>query len=113
MIKLPILSKLKESILQLEDNIEAAKKVILKKPERVQYVERIESYESMVLKQKKLTLELEQLLSDKNTKQDDVTRVVNLINGLSEMIKDDARLLLRELSRGGSMSEEDLKKFKD
>lgn len=111
MIKLHILDRLRSSLTELDEAIKSAKKVLLKKDIGEQYKHRLDSYDSMLLQQKKLLLELEKHVTSVPVETEKVQRCVSLINGLSTMIRDDARSLLLEIGRGGGLSKRELDLF--
>jgi hypothetical protein len=59
-------------------------------------VRRLESYDSILVKQRSLAVALCESIAQKNW--DEVNRHVTLINGLSAMIRDDAKAILEALS---------------
>ena len=92
-----IIERLFASFSDLEDSINSAKVTLSAKGEiPVHVVERLESYDSILSKQRRLALELAKHMSNGNW--DEVARHVGLINGLSSMIRDDARAILSSLS---------------
>ena len=92
-----IINRLFSSFAELEGAIESAKKTLAAKssvsPELIQ---RLQSYDGVLLKQRGLATELCRHISAGNW--DEVTRHVGLINGLSAMIRDDARAILTALT---------------
>ena len=113
MIKIDVLDRLRESLLELEKAVQSAKSVILKKKSAGNYAQRIENYEQMLIRQKELLLELEMHMTTPPLQPNEIQRRVSLINGLSEMIRDDARMLLHEIGRGGGLSKKELELFKN
>jgi hypothetical protein len=92
-----IVDKLEQSLDDLETAINSAKVRINKVPE---LAPRVASYEEMLAKQRLLTQELRVEVSNPETASaSNITRLVNLINGISAMIKDDALEVLNELNR--------------
>lgn len=92
-----IIEKLFSSFSDLEDSIASAKKTLAAKGEIPSHVlERLSSYDSILTKQRRLALELAQHMA--NGEWNEVARHVNLINGLSALIRDDARAILSSLS---------------
>ncbi len=92
-----IIDRLFASFTELEGAIQSAKKTLSQKesvPSAV--IARLNSYDGILAKQKGLAQELCQFISQGNW--DEVSRHVNLINGLSAMIRDDARAILQSIS---------------
>lgn len=87
-----VIKKLLQSINELEVAISKAKISFAKKPGGNLVIERIKHYEEMLAKQKSLTTTLCGHAVQGNWSE--VNRHVKLINGLSLMIRDDARELL-------------------
>ena len=92
-----IIEKLFSSFEELEEAIESAK-VTLSKREVIpaEIVERLNSYDDILLKQRNLAHSLCEHIS--NCNWDEVSRHVTLINSLSAMIRDDARAILSQLA---------------
>ncbi|MCC6932600.1 MAG: hypothetical protein IT292_05030 [Deltaproteobacteria bacterium] len=91
-----VINRLNDSLDELEKSIQVAKKALLSRKEvPLDLVRRVESYESIIGKQRLLSEELLTLVI--NAKWDDVARHVKLINGLSAMIHEDANSLLSNL----------------
>lgn len=92
-----IIDKLFASFTDLETAIESAKKTMAEKsfvsPE---IMERLRSYDTILAKQRGLAQSLCDHIDGGNW--DEVSRHVSLINGLSAMIRDDARAILSSLS---------------
>lgn len=92
-----IVERLFASFNDLEQAIEGAKSTLASRaevPEEV--IARLKSYDGILSKQRSLAVQLcEQI---KNGDWDEVSRSVSLINGLSAMIRDDARSILAALS---------------
>jgi hypothetical protein len=59
-------------------------------------VKRLESYDTILAKQRSLAVSLCEAIARKNW--DEVNRTVGLINGLSAMIRDDAKAILTAVS---------------
>jgi len=96
-----ILQKLFSSFTDLERAIESARGTLAKKeyvPQEI--LERLQSYDGILIKQRTLANDLCQHLNRGNW--DEVSRHVSLINGLSAMIRDDARAILTSLSTSTS-----------
>jgi hypothetical protein len=92
-----IIERLFKSFSELEHAIEKARNTLEQRagvPESV--MKRLESYDSILLKQRTLATALCESIAVKNW--DEVTRQVSLINGLSAMIRDDARAILHAIS---------------
>ena len=92
-----IVEKLFTSFTDLEVAIENAKTTLQKRgtvPEEV--FERLGSYDSILSKQRRLATALCEHIHAGNW--DEVNRHVSLINGLSSLIRDDARAILTSLS---------------
>jgi hypothetical protein len=88
-----IIERLFSSFTELEGAISKARQT-LKTKESVSptVVRRLESYDTILSKQRALAVALCEAIAKKNW--DEVTRHVTLINGLSAMIRDDARAIL-------------------
>jgi hypothetical protein len=92
-----IVERLFASFSDLENSINSAKATLAAKGEIPEHViERLSSYDTILGKQRRLALELAKHMSNGNW--DEVARHVGLINGLSSMIRDDARAILSSLS---------------
>lgn len=91
-VKPIVIKKLLQSINELETAIAKAKVSFAKRPGGEAMIERIKHYEEMLNKQKSLTTTLCGHAVQGNWNE--VNRHVKLINGLSLMIRDDARELL-------------------
>ena len=92
-----IINRLFSSFSDLEHAIESAKVTLSKKesiPEAVML--RLKNYDSILAKQRTLATTLCEHINHGNW--DEVTRHVGLINGLSAMIRDDARAILSSLA---------------
>ncbi len=68
-------------------------------------VRRLESYDTILAKQRSLAVTLCEAISRKNW--DEVNRNVTLINGLSAMIRDDAKAILAAVSVPADATTED------
>lgn len=98
-----IIERLFTSFSDLEDSINNAKITLAAKGEIPSHVvERLSSYDSILGKQRRLALQLAKHMSDGNW--DEVARHVGLINGLSSMIRDDARSILSSLALNSDKS---------
>lgn len=96
-----VLRKLLQSFTELESAITNARKSIEKcSTPQAEILTRITSYEDILLKQKIYVGELCQQMHLKNWSE--VSRVIRIINGLSTMIRDDARELLAEPEFSGA-----------
>ena len=107
-----IVTRLFSSFTDLESAIESAKETLKKRgaiPEEV--IARLESYDTILTKQRRLATDLCDKMHVGDW--DEVNRIVGLINGLSSMIRDDARAILSALSLNSDVSEEpsDSEKF--
>lgn len=92
-----IIERLFISFTELEDSIESAKKTLAAKQEVPAHVfERLSSYDGIISKQRRLATKLAHLMA--SGEWDEVARHVSLINGLSSLIRDDARSILSSLS---------------
>lgn len=92
-----IIDKLFSSFEELEGAIESAKKTLAKRESiPPEIMTRLNSYDDILLKQRTLAKELCQHMDSGNW--DEVSRHVTLINGLSAMIRDDARAILSLLA---------------
>lgn len=92
-----IIERLFSSFSDLERAILSAKTSLSKKQNLPQgIVDRIQSYDSILAKQRHLATKLCDHMNKGNW--DEVGRHVSLINGLSAMIRDDARCILSALS---------------
>jgi hypothetical protein len=91
-VKPIVIKKLLQSINELETAINKAKISFANRPDGNKVIERIKHYEDMLNKQKALTISL--CGHAVNGNWTEVNRNIKLINGLSLMIRDDARELL-------------------
>ena len=92
-----IIERLFLSFEELETAITSAKKTLAKRevvPTAI--MRRLNSYDGILVKQRVLAQTLCEHIN--NCNWDEVSRHVNLINGLSAMIRDDARAILTSLS---------------
>lgn len=100
-----IIERLFASFTELESAITKARSTLESRntvPEGV--VRRLESYDSILAKQRSLAVALCESIAQKNW--DEVNRHVTLINGLSAMIRDDAKAILEALSTTSDESAE-------
>lgn len=94
-----VVGRLMNSFDDLEHAIHGARASLSRKDDVPQSVfDRLDSYQGILGKQRSLTRELAQYVKEGNVGE--VGRLVNLINGLSGMIIDDARQILTALSSG-------------
>ncbi len=92
-----IIERLFSSFTELEKAITSARSTLEKResiPEEL--VERLRSYDGILLKQRALATKLCDHIN--KNEWNEVTRHVSLINGLSALIRDDARSILSALS---------------
>lgn len=92
-----IIERLFASFTELEKAITSARSTLEKResiPEEL--VERLRSYDGILLKQRALATKLCDHIN--KNEWNEVTRHVSLINGLSALIRDDARSILSALS---------------
>ena len=92
-----IIERLFASFTDLEEAITKARTTLSKRdsvPDGV--VKRLQSYDSILVKQRALASSLCEAIAQKDW--DQVSRNVGLINGLSAMIRDDARAILQAIS---------------
>ena len=94
-----IIEKLFQSFGELEEAIVSAKKTLAKRTEVPEEImKRLNSYDGILLKQRNLAESL--CLHISKGDWDEVSRHVGLINGLSAMIRDDARAILSLIKPG-------------
>jgi hypothetical protein len=101
-----IIDRLFSSFADLEQAIQSAKTTLSKKqsvPSEV--IERLNSYDGILAKQRRLAVELCEHINKGNW--DEVSRHVSIINGLSAMIRDDARAILSSLSLNSDNKQDD------
>lgn len=94
-----IINRLFASFSELEQAIESAKATLVKKgnvPEEI--MERLKSYDGILEKQRVIASRL--CSSIEKEDWNEVNRNVALINGLSSMIRDDARAILSAITLG-------------
>jgi hypothetical protein len=88
-----IIERLFASFSELEASISKARDTFKSRPTVPDSVlKRLESYDTILAKQRALAVSLCEAISRKNW--DEVNRNVGLINGLSAMIRDDAKAIL-------------------
>jgi hypothetical protein len=104
-----IIQKLFQSFTELEDAIGSAKCTLAKRGEiPAEIMERLNSYDGILLKQRNLAHELCTHINQGDW--DEVSRHVGLINGLSAMIRDDAKAILsliKPMPESASSEEDD------
>ncbi|NMC61850.1 MAG: hypothetical protein GYA55_01640 [SAR324 cluster bacterium] len=101
-----IIEKLYASFADLETAIESAKRTLAQKENvPAEIVERLKSYDGILAKQRGLAASLCEFINQGNW--DEVSRHVGLINGLSAMIRDDARAILAALTDDTRVTEEE------
>ena len=92
-----IIERLFSSFEELETAISSAKKTLAKREVvPTEIMRRLNSYDGILLKQRVLAQKLCEHINSCNW--DEVSRHVSLINGLSAMIRDDARAILSSLA---------------
>jgi len=92
-----IIDRLFSSFTDLEGAIKSARGALEKKGSiSPEILKRLDSYDDILSKQKNLAEELCQFINKGDWNE--VTRYVGLINGLSSMIRDDARAILSSLA---------------
>lgn len=101
-----IIDRLLSSFEELEQAIGSAKVALLQKGRMSpEILERLDSYDGILAKQRGLAESLRSHLAVGNW--DEVNRHVSLINGLSAMIRDDARAILGALSLNSDVERTD------
>lgn len=101
MEKPDILKRLFRSFDELEAAMVSARNTLQKNGSlTADIATRMDSYDEMIAKQRKLANELVGDILNNTSNADEMARKVNLINGLSTMIKDDAREILADLVEG-------------
>ena len=94
-----IIERLFSSFTDLEQAIEGAKRTLAQRENvPAEIVARLNSYDGILEKQRGLATRLCDFISKGNW--DEVARHVSLINGLSSMMRDDARAILSAISQG-------------
>ena len=99
-----VLDRLLESLNELENSIAAAQRAVLKGGARPEIEARLRQYEAMLLRQRQLAVSLDELISQNEWEA--VNRSVRLINGISSMLRDDAREVVATLSGSGILRNE-------
>lgn len=101
-----IIERLFTSFQDLETAIESAKKTLAQKATvPAEILTRLNSYDGILAKQRSLATTLCTHIN--KGEWDEVSRHVNLINGLSAMIRDDARAILSALAVNSDHQEEE------
>jgi len=101
-----IIDRLFASFEDLDRAINSAKSTLATKESiPAEIIERLHSYDGILSKQRKLATELCDFINVGNW--DEVTRHVSLINGLSAMIRDDARAILTALAVNSDLKKDD------
>lgn len=101
-----IIERLFASFGELEQSIRSARHTLAEKGNvSSEVLERLDSYDTILSKQRKLADSLCSHIKSQNWNE--VTRHVTLINGLSAMIRDDARLILGSISLNTDKGEGD------
>lgn len=95
---IPVIAKLRESIDQLELSIQQSR-IKINDPTILAH---LDQYNKIVEKQRDLTNNLQVLVTEPQKNLNEIARVVRVINGLSEMIKQDANDILGQLQRGAA-----------
>ena len=91
-----MIERLRKSFDELDRAIQTAKRTLYQRSSvPIEVMDRVDNYEEILLKQRSLALDLETHL--KNESWIEVSRHIQLINGLSSMIRDDARDILAYL----------------
>lgn len=94
-----VLERLLESLGELEESIQSAQRALLnKKGAEPELEQRLRQYESMLLQQRQLAFDLNDLIEKGSWES--VARAVRIINGISTMLRDDARQVVASLSGG-------------
>ena len=106
-----IIERLFASFTDLEQAITKARVTLRERPSVPEGVmKRLESYDSILSKQRALAVSLCEAISKKDW--DEVSRNVSLINGLSAMIRDDAKAILQAISDNtDSLTENETENF--
>lgn len=100
-----IIHRLFQSFVELEQAIEVARETLRNQNKQPRLIlERLGIYEEILAKQRSLANDLCDRVTEKNWPE--VCRHVRLINGLSAMIRDDAREILVNLKETSSATEE-------
>jgi len=93
-----IIVRLNKSLSELESSIRTTRSILMKKEGIPSYViEHVDQYSTILEKQRSLASQLEGYLADNDFEQ--VTRHVRLINGLSQMIKEDAQSIIEDSNK--------------
>jgi hypothetical protein len=101
-----IINRLFTSFTELETAIQSARSTLAaKKNIPGDVIRRLDSYDGILSKQRELASRLCESINA--GKWDDVTQQVSVINGLSSMIRDDARAILSSLALNSDTTTED------
>lgn len=101
-----IIDRLFASFSDLEQAIVSAKDTLSKKESvPTEVIARLNSYDGILAKQRNLATELCGEINRGNW--DEVSRLIGLINGLSAMIRDDARAILTSISLNSDTAKDD------
>ncbi len=105
-----IVARLVKSFADLENAIEAARTNLINLDNvPAEVIARLDSYHSIIDKQRELTKNLKELVCSGNVSE--VGRHISLINGLSGMIIDDAKGILSGLSGDDSLLPEEEQEY--
>jgi hypothetical protein len=105
-----IITKLFSSFTELETAINGARETLAEKDSVPQEVlDRLTSYDGILSKQRALAMKLCESINQGDWGE--VSRQVSLINGLSAMIRDDARAILSSLALNSDHEEEEEPNF--
>lgn len=105
-----IINRLFSSFTELEQAIAGARETLAEKetvPDDV--IKRLSSYDGILAKQRELAARLCDSINSGDW--DEVSRQVGLINGLSAMIRDDARAILSSLALNSDFEEDETPNF--
>ncbi|MCB0317929.1 MAG: hypothetical protein KDD56_04175 [Bdellovibrionales bacterium] len=99
-----IIERLFSSFTELETAIKGAKQTLEEKNSvPTEVIERLSSYDDILEKQRVMATKLCDHIN--KGEWDEVGRQVNLINGLSQLIRDDARAILKSIATGDKLSD--------
>lgn len=102
-----IIERLRKSFDELDRAIQTAKGTLTARASvPVEILDRIDSYEDILIKQRKFAIDLQSYIEKENWFE--VTRHIQIINGLSGMIRDDAREILAFLRKVEPMEQREL-----
>jgi hypothetical protein len=91
-----VLDKLKESIDSLDQSVSSALLALEKKQADPKKISRVHEYKTLIVTQKQYVTELETKILANDLSELD--RLVSIINGISALIRDDAKCLAEEIS---------------